>query len=301
MNLATSTLNQTSSSIFVAIKRIRTLIERKEKIKFIFIVLFAIFNSCLEVISASVVVLFAQILTNPSSANKYFNYVGLNNISPNRAIFYVAILFGGVYLFKNIFCAFETLHQHTSVQKIHYLFKKRLLGKYANVSYELYLTRNSSVGYQVVNQDTEILFSSGLIAFSAICSEALVFIFLTGTIVYLNPQLAFVLAILGVPLYFFITKVFFPIFYKWGKNLQDQNVLIHKNLIYFFNGFKEIILLGKINYFVDNYVKHAQVKAKISALRDATNNFPRIVLEVIFAFLFVQFLRQHLLIAHCFF
>ena len=275
-------------SILSAIQKLRSLLTRKEKMKGLWIVGFALSTSLLEVLTASLIVVFAQVLNQPDVGQKYLSMMGLRtNLSPGRVVFCIAIIVGVIYLIKNLVAAAEVFYQNISIQKMSYHFKNKLLQRYAEADYGFYLTRNSSLSMEVVGSDAEQIFSSGMIALASILSEAFVFLCLIGMVVYMNPSLAIAIFAISTVFGLAITKSLLPQFYHFGQKLQEASLDSHQNLLQFFHAFKEIILLGKRDAFIKAYQYHARKKSKIQAIQTAINSLPRMVIEVLFVGLFM--------------
>lgn len=275
-------------SIGQAIGKIRLLLTKREKVDLLSIIGVALLSSTFEVLTASIVVVFSQVLVNPDSGRKYMSYLGITeDLSQGRIIFYISVAFGIIYLVKSVVAAIEIFFQNFAIQKMNYRFKNKMLKRYSNVEYAFYLTRNSSYGMTVVGSDVEQMFSGGLIAITSVLSESIVFIFLICLIIYMNPSLAIglfgIIAVLSAMTF----KIFLPYFYNWGKKSQDAGVLASKHLMQFFQGFKEIVLFGKQGVFIKHYYKYAKQKAMSQSVITATNSMPRVMLELIFVFCFV--------------
>lgn len=281
-------MNIKSPSILSAIQKLRFLLTRAEKLKCMGLVGFALSNSLLEVVTASVIVVFAQVLNQPEAGRQYLEFIGFSdNLSSGRIVFYIALIAGGVYLVKNLMATLEVFYQNFTIQKMNYQFKKKFLHRYAKADYSFYLTRNSSVGLAVIGSDVEQAFSGGMIPLASILSESFVFICLIGMVVFMNPPLALLVFCIAVTFAIFITKILLPQFYRWGQKMQQASLYSHQTLLQFFHGFKEIILLGKRDAFVDAFQYHAQKKSRIQATQKAISALPRMVIEVLFVGLFV--------------
>jgi ATP-binding cassette, subfamily B, bacterial PglK len=277
-----------SSSILEAIKKLKLLLTRQEKIKWLSIVSFALVTSFFEMLTASIIVIFAQILNQPEMGPKYLSKMGYSsNLSSARILFYAAIIVGIVYVIKNIIAALEVFYQNFSIQNMSYNFKNKLLQRYAMADYGFYLTRNSSIGGTVVGGEVNLMFSSGMIPLATIISESMVFIGLLTMIIVMKPSLAIVVLVFGMACSIAVSKLLFPLFYRWGQRLQEASMLSSQNLSQFFHAFKEIVLLGKRENFINNYQFHAFKTSKVHAVQTATNQLPRIIIEVVFVGLFV--------------
>jgi len=274
-------------SIISAIKKLKSLLTREEKLKWVWMMAFAFCTSLLEVMTATIIVIFAQVLNQPATGQKYLSKLGLGHaLAPNRIVFYLALMVGIIYLIKNIVAAVEVFHQNLTIQKMNYRFKDKLLHRYAEADYGIYLTRNSSFGLQVISGDVEQMFSSGMIAIASILSESVIFVCLITMIIYMNPSIALTIfgsgAILGVGVVLVL-----PRFYRFGQRLQEAALYSGQHLLQFFHAFKEIILLGKRKNFIEAFRYHSQKKSHVQGIQTALNALPRMVIEVLFMGLFV--------------
>ncbi|GAJ46478.1 protein glycosylation K [Holospora elegans E1] len=273
----------TPPSVLSAIQKFFTFLTFKEKLTWLWIVAFALTTSALEVITASIIVIFTQVLNTPETGLKYLAKIGIRtNSSPGRIVFTLAVVVGVVYLIKNLIATAEVFFQNFSIQKMNYNFKGKLLHRYSRTDYGFYLTRNSSLGTRVVGHDTEIIFLSGMVAIAIILSEGVIFLSLIGVIIYMNPSLAFTILGIGVGVSVIITKCVLPWFYQFGQKIQETSVYGNQNLIQFFHAFKEIVLLGKGEFFINAYQVYSLKKAKIQAIQSSLNVLPRIVIEILF-------------------
>ena len=277
-----------ASSIFSAIQKIRSLLSKKEKWEYIGILGFAIITSALEVITASTIVIFAGAMTDTQRALKYLKYFNVEgDTPPGRVIFYVVITVGIIYFVKNIVAAAEVFFQNYTVQRMCYRFKSKLLDKYSDMDYAFHLTRNSSYGMSVVGGEVDSVFSVGVMSLVMIFTECMVLVFLVGMIIYMDPSLASYLFAFSLILGIIIYKFVLPFFYRWGQRLQESVMLGTQKLMQFFHGFKEIVLFGKKESFIEQYNVHAKLKGDIQAIQVSVSALPRFIIEVLFVFTFV--------------
>jgi len=103
----------------------------------------------------------------------------------------------------------------------------------------------------------------------------------------MNPTLAFIIFAIGVLLSFLISKLLLPKFYYWGQKLQQVGIFTGQNLLQFFHAFKEIVLLGKKESFINAFQVHSKESSKIQAIQTSTNALPRLCIEILFVGLFV--------------
>lgn len=279
----------TTPSVYQSAKKLFQLIDKKHKLRWVGIVGFAICTSTLEVITATLVVAFAQVINQPETGLKYITKLGLSDsTSPGKIIFYMATAFGLTYFVKNSVAAAEAFYQNFSIQKMSHGFKDKLIHKFSETDYNFYLTRNSSYGLSVIGGDAEAAFTHGMVSISSIITESIVFTCLIFMIIYLNPSLAVFIFAIALIIGIFVAKVLFPLFYRWGQKSQEAGLLANHNLMQFFHGFKDMVLMGKEQTLINEYLIHSLKKSKIIAIQSTTNTLPRIIIEVLFIGLFVM-------------
>lgn len=275
-------------SILAAINKLRFFLTPKEKKKWLGMVSFALSVSLLEVMAASTVIIFAEILNKPERGKYYLSYLNIGQEWPyQKLIFFATVLCAFVFLIKNSIASFEVFFQNYTIQKMNFDFKERLLRTYSNLDYNFYLTRNSSFGTSVVGGDAEFIFSIGMVALANILSESIVFICLIIMITIINPSLFFILFGLSLAIGMGVARFCMPLFYKWGTVLQESRLLSSQHLSQFFHSYKEIILLNKCMNFIKTYLQYSKKTCHIQAFSMATNSLPRLIIELIFVSLFV--------------
>ncbi len=273
---------------FQSVFKLRTLLRREEKATWIAITCFALLTSVFEILTATSIVVFAQVINQPDIGQNYLQRVLPDLVvAPAQAILIFAVLIALVYFIKNSIAAAEVFFQNFSIQRMNYNFKVRLLGRYAHADYATFMRRNSTYSASVVGGDSELIFSTGVTSLASILSESVVFVCLMAMIVFMNPSLALVAFGMGAIIALVVAKVLLPLYYFWGKHLQETSIYSNQNLYQFFHGFKDIILLGKSDYFVNAYKYYSYRRARVQALQAATGALPRIVIEVLFIVLFV--------------
>lgn len=276
-----------TSSIFLTIQKLRILLSRDAKLKCVWIALMATLLSFFEMLTAIIIVLFAQILSQPEKAQLYLSHLGLTpHFSSGRLIFYTALAMGGIYLLKNILAAVEMVHQHFTIQRISYHFKSDILQRYTHMDYGFFLTRNSSAYVEIIGSDIELMFL-GMSSLAGLVSESIICLFLVSFIIFMNPFLALVIFSVGGLLGILVQKGLFPLSYRLGQQIQKAGVQAMQNLFQFFQAFKEIILYGTSDVFIKNYEIASLKKSKLSALQQSLNALPRMVIESLFVGLFV--------------
>ncbi len=273
-------------SVFNGLNSLNRILEKKEKLKFLNIVIFAIVVAGFEVLTATFVMIFSKILYDPNSAEKYFKIIRYD-INESDAVILSAVLLGIIFFLKNILAVLEIFYHNFSIQKICFNFKNKILSSYLFSNYEFHLKRNSAKNVEVLNFNIENTFTGGLIAFANILTELIILIFLIGIIIFMNPLMAIIILIFCILIGFILQKTFLPKFYFWGQDLLKSYDEIQEFLVQTFNVVKEIIIFQKQTFFLDNFKPFAKKMARSRAIITATNSIPRFFVEILFVWIFV--------------
>lgn len=276
-----------SSSVLSGIQKIYCLLERRDRRVWLWMIALALLVASLEIITATLVMVFAQVLNDPAFGLQYLSKFGVSVASPRRMIVYISIMLGVVFCIKNTVALIESFFQNISIQRMSCELQNNLLNHFAKMDYKFYLTKNSSEWHAILYNDVDMIFASGMAQFSLLISESCIFICLISLMVYLNPSLAGVIFGVGAVLYYLIKKRLLPLFYQWGIQLQAVSQQLHQHLYQFFHAFKEITILQKQDFFVKCYSKNAQNKSRLIAVKTATSVVPRLIMETLFVLIFV--------------
>ncbi|PHQ79421.1 MAG: ABC transporter ATP-binding protein [Coxiella sp. (in: Bacteria)] len=278
-----------STSVLSSFKKLFHILNVSEKRQLIMAASMAFFVALMEVITAISIALFAQSLVRPENVYMHLHKYHLikTGFNPQQILLYMAILCGVTYLIKNVGASFDVFHQNKVIQRIGLNIKKRLLQKYMGLSYEKYITRNSSIPLSVMNTDINRAINYGLVQMMGIFSEGLVFVILIAFIVYVNPVFALVIFAVGALIALLMIKYLLPLSYRLGDNLSTSTKATNFHLVQLLHTFKEVVLAAKEAKFSKSYNEQAVTMADANCLFNVFQHFPRIIIETIFIGLFV--------------
>ncbi len=276
-------------SIRAGIKKVRALLTPYEKKQWVLLAVMALVISCLEIATASVIVVFAQILNDPTTGAYYFTKIGvLQSLSPGKMVFYSALIVGAIYAIKNLLGMFEVYFQNCTIQKIFYNLKNRVLQRFNRTNYANFITKNSTYYTSIIAADVQIVVCGAMAALAIMLSEIFALFCITGLLIYLNKNLFFVVAFMGFFIGILYSKILLPYSYDWGKRLQSAGVHTSRYLYQFFHGFKEILLLGKSSSFIKQYAIYSQKQSLIQAKQITVSVLPRFIIELLFVAIFIM-------------
>lgn len=278
-------------SFLASLRTVFRFLNAEERRIFLSVAAFAVVIASFEIIASLAVVFLAQALNTGDAVLNFINsrdYLAfLHGIDASGLLLFAAGTAAVVFVVKNALAAFDAFYQFRSFQKINIALKHRMMKKYARLDYAESMRMNSSYGSTVIDTDIEQLGSIGFVALAGIFSEAIVFIVLTGFIIAIKPSLAAVIILLGGVLAFVTIKYVFPQFYLWGNAMQQATMRARKALFQFFQGYKDVILSGRRDAFIEMHQVAAIEKGRAEAIKSAASQMPRLVLESVFILIFV--------------
>lgn len=185
-----------------------------------------------------------------------------------------------VYLFKSLFLILITYKQNKFLSNITAYISNRLFESYLNQQYSFHLKRNASE--LIKNIQVEIYYLSVfLLSLITIFIEGGLVIAVLSTLIYIEP-----LGALTIGIFFGFLSVIFLQFTKrklklWGDLRQELDAEVSKIALEGLGGIKDLKILGKENFFLNQFSIKNYFKARISSNQATISQIPRFYLELI--------------------
>lgn len=186
-----------------------------------------------------------------------------------------------VFLLKNIFLAFQFWMQSSFALRILKDFSQSLLETYLVHQYKFHIKNNSAILLRNITNEIELLSGSVITPVVILLAETLVVFGIFLFLFYLEPYgLTIVLFIImfSASLYSFLTKKHIA---NWGKFRQDSAGYRLRFMKEALEGIKAIKLLGREDYYLDNFRKHNTIYTKVAKKHNTLLQVPRLWLEIL--------------------
>jgi len=262
-----------------------TILSPKAKRRMFLLLPVILVGMVLETLSVGMVVPALGILMNETYFDQFpsfqlvFEYIG--NPSHEKLIFLGLSGLAVTYVLKNIFLFYQVHCQGTFVYSTQREIGVQLFRKYLNNGYMFHLQVNSSK--LIRNLTTEINSYCGFFLMPTInlLTESLVIFAILTLVFWVEPQGTMILVfILGLLVYLFV-KVSNRIVGTWGKkrlNAEEQKL---KHLQHGFGGIKEILLSGKLEFFLRRFQKPNHISGLMNKREYIFQYVPKFGVEVI--------------------
>lgn len=287
------------NTVIDTFKKLNSIYDKKQKIKFCFLFFGILISGCLELFGISLVLPFINVVMNPSiiTTNKILNYVySLFNIgSTHEFLIFLALLLIFVYIFKNIYMMIVYYFQYKILFNSQKQMSLQLIKFYLNQSYSYHLNINTSELVRTITQDT-MNCSSFLTNIFFLVTEFIVLILVVCFLFFVNKLMTTALIIL-----FLIA--FFGLFKKLKNKLKSvslDNQKYHGQMIKWIQqslgAIKDIKTLGKEQFFVgkyyDNLIKFASAQKYFNFLQQVPRLFIETMVVTIVLLMIVLLLSQ---------
>lgn len=253
----------------------------------IFILILILLSSFFEMISVGLVAVFVSILLNPHLLISHFpeflsNLIVSYQVSHNTLIYVSAFAIILAFIFKAILGFFETKKLTLfSTQQSHKL-RLQLMSYYRNTSYLIILNRSNSavanlLGQQITNSSHYYLLA-GLHLFANIAS-----ILFISTLLFLTHFTAtLTLLFFFYGFYFFYSHYLREKLHQMSAIDYQSNTHLFKGFQEFFRGYKEIKILQKEDFFINQIQKESKTLADIETTFAVYQVIPRYIIELVF-------------------
>lgn len=267
------------------IKKMRYILDRKQKIHICFLGILIFIGGLLETVSVSAVLPVVWAIMDPAAAeeNKFIQIAmdifGVSGIQEFVVPLLAAMIV--LYVLKNVFLLFLANEQNRFIAFNRNKLISQVLREFLNRPYEFYLDADIPTVFRLTDSDIPNVFNI-LMAMISLVSEAIVFVLLCMVMIATDWKLLlFLILVFGI-LSILILKVLKPRLSRLGeKNLAIQS-RIAKWRIQAIYGIKDVKVLHREAFFADNYEGSGKIGAGYSKRYAVMNNMPRLLIETVF-------------------
>lgn len=266
------------------IKKLKTILSKKDKIYLFVLLLMSILLSFIETIGISAIMPFITVATNPIqiTQNEYFKVIYdffAFESDINFVIFFgiVLILF---YIFRAIYTMFYTYLLNKFSFGRYHIFAFRLFENYVNLPYKKFVKRNSSQFTKAIVTEASNL-SNYVQNLLMMLSEVFTIILLYSLLLIVNWKMTLVLTfILGIKV-LFLTKLLSKRIKIQGDKRSEIQLKFYKILSETFGNFKIIKLIQNEKKILDEFSNASSGYARANIINATLQQLPKNVLETI--------------------
>ncbi|MBQ8262015.1 MAG: ABC transporter ATP-binding protein [Lachnospiraceae bacterium] len=266
------------------IKKLRILLDRKQKIKMLGLVGLMLFGALLETFSIGFLIPVLNAIMDIDSmmeveiVRKIYDMLGLKSTQQFIILMLVTLIV--LFALKNAFLHLQGVIQYRFVFGNQFRTANQMMISYLKRPYEFYLNADTPKVQRNITSDVINMYAL-MLCLLQMMSEIVVFVFVVIAIMLLEPKMTlFLISVMLVSL--LVIKVLFkPIMSKAGKDNRENYAGLLKWIQQVVTGIKEIKIANREAYFAGQYIDCGN--RYISALRKYSiyKNLPRLLIETI--------------------
>lgn len=237
-----------------------------------------------EIIGLGIIIPIIGLLSNPQSIYNYkltnIIFTSLGHPSNANIIIISMSFLAALYLTKAIYLTFLNWKQAKFSSEFTAHISYQLYSGYMFMPYVNHLERNSAILIRNIQNEVSI-FTSLTQSIIFLSSEISVIGGVIILLVSLEPTGALLIGLfltLAIFLYYTISKKFISV---WGLKRQEFTGVISQNLMQGLGGIKDIKLIGKEDYFLQEFKQKNQALSDINSKINTTDQLPRLYLEFV--------------------
>ena len=256
--------------------------ERKQRSQLAGIIVMMFIGALLETLGVSMVVPLVLVATRQGvmeSDGIIKTICSLFGIcTEERLAMAVIVALAALFLLKGFFLLIEYQVQCRFVHSNKLKMQSRLLQIYLGRPYEYFLNVEYSEILQNITENINAAFMifSHLLGFF---TELVVSLFLVTAIFFIDPVMTVLVSIVLILLACFLLCVIRRILEQEGRKKQKYGVQMSKWLLQAIHGIKEIKILRKEGYFLENYIRAGRRQLKAERKNMILNKVPRVLIE----------------------
>ncbi len=266
------------------IKKLRILLDKKQKHAMAGLVVLMIIGAFLQtagvgmLVQAVNVVIDPQVLEKSGLVRRFYDFLGCRDFRSFSIT--VMVLLVVTFAVKNFFLFVQQKLTFAFVYTNQFATSERMMRNYLRRGYEFYLNADTAVVQRNITSDVNNMYAL-ILALLQLLSDGVMSLFVVGYCLMTNGVMTVLLAVSLVLLMVLIKSILKPIMYKAGKDNQDYYSGLFKWISQTVQGIKEVKVTGKEQYFVDEYRRCGSGYVNAVQRYSLYNNVPKLLIETV--------------------
>ena len=266
------------------IKKLQVLLDKKQKRTMAGLMVLMIIGAFLQtagigmLVQAVNVVIDPQILEKSGLVRAFYDFLGCGDFRSFSVT--VMVLLVVTFVVKNLFLFVQQKLTLAFVYTNQFATSERMMRNYLRRGYEFYLNADTAVVQRSITSDVNNMYAL-ILALLQLMSDGVVSLFVVSYCLMTNGVMTVLLAVSLVVLMALIKGILKPIMYKAGKDNQEYYSGLFKWISQTVQGIKEVKVIGKEQYFVEEYRKCGSGYVNAVQRYSLYNNIPKLLIETV--------------------
>ncbi len=266
------------------LKKVFSLLGQKEKVKLIWLVLFSLLISFIEILGISVIMPFLNLASNFSLiySNEYYSYIYnlLNFKSDINFVLLFGVLLIFFYMFRSAVNLYYTYFLSSFSLGLYYTFSSSLFRNYLKIPYKEFVNKNSSALTKTIITEASNL-STIISSILFMVSEVFVIILIYILLLCINFEITLILTFILVLNAILMVKTVSSRIKKLGFIREESQKIFYEIINRSFGNFKLIRLLSNDYKILEEFSQTNKKYIKSNIMETTFGTFPRLFLEAI--------------------
>ena len=266
------------------VKKLGYIFSKKDKKKIVLLLIAVVIGSLLELLGVSIFTPFVNIIMNQEAIHKtWYLKMIYDTFGFQSNMSFLAFLAGCiivVYIIKNVYLIIQRSFMFKFSYNTQMRLSTRLLRTYMKEPYTFHLNKNIATLQRSLQEDTSLFMQVILYTFELI-AEIVTCLVLGTFLLVVSKSITIVvvgLLVLCVGLFYFITK-------RYARRLGVENQEYRGKIFQWMNqslgGIKEIKILDREKYFIDEYQEYYTKYAKGLRISRVISILPKYIVEAV--------------------
>ncbi len=266
------------------LKKIGYVLERKQKINIVILLIIMFFGTFLEFLGVSLILPLVNVALDPGCIDSKWYYVAIKNYmgfsNARQMLIFLAVVLIVTYIVKNIYITMMYDMQYRLVYDNQRRLSVKMMKCYMSQDYLFHVSKNVAEFQRNITSDvngffTLLLNSLQFAAELSVCIVLVVFLFV--------QDMMTTLAVAALAVFFgsFLAVIYKKILVRKGEQNREINVQTGKWLLQAFSGIKEIKVANNESFFIHNYENNYKQFALLQRQQSILKFIPRPIMEVV--------------------
>jgi ABC-type multidrug transport system fused ATPase/permease subunit len=240
------------------LKKVNYILDRKQKIKLAILAIIIIIGAFMELLGVSCIMPLINVAMDSSVVDTTWYMIKVKDLfgftETNQIVVFLAVVLIIVYIVKNIYITFQYNAQYRFIFNNQRNLAVKMMNSYIHQNYLFHVSRNVAELQRNVTEDvngfyTVILNILQFMAEASVCVILVVYLMSMDiiTTIVVASMIAIFALIFGI--------IFKKVLVKKGRENRQVSVSLTKLILQSFSGIKEIKVMNKEKFFLDNYDK----------------------------------------------
>lgn len=266
------------------LKKINYIFNRKQKIKLIVLLFMILVGSLLELLGVSAILPLIDVAIKPEiiEENQIYRMVAdsFNLVTANDFILFFSLILALLYIIKNLYLIYYKNYQFKFTYNLSRSLSLRLMNCYLQQDYLFHVAHNVAELQRNITTDVRQFVSTVSTVINLVVEACTCVLLVTLLLIADFTTTILIMVLLSISLLFYwgMSK---KLQLKYGVEARGAEAILNKWLLQAFGGIKEIKVMNREQFFLDNYDNAYQKNISANKKYNLVSLVPKYIMETI--------------------